>query len=50
MARSVVPEAMLSTANRIDRPEQDFWVYSFLIPKSPLTDAGTKDCRHRLEA
>ena len=36
MARTVVPEAMLSTANRIDRPEQDFWVYSFLIPKSPL--------------
>jgi hypothetical protein len=36
MARSVVPEATLSTTNRIDRPEQDFSVYSFLIPKSPL--------------
>ena len=36
MARSVVPEATLSTADRLDRPEQDFFVYSFLIPKSPL--------------
>ena len=36
MARSVVPEATPTTANRIDRPEQDFSVYSFLIPKSPL--------------
>jgi hypothetical protein len=36
MARSVVPDAMLSTATRIDRQEQDFWVYSFLIPKSSL--------------
>ena len=36
IARSVVPEAKLSTADRIDRTEQDFSVYSFLIPKSPL--------------
>ena len=42
MASSVVPEAILSHASRIDRPEQDVYVYSFNIPRSPLLIPATK--------
>jgi hypothetical protein len=39
---SVAPEAILSHASRIDRPEQDVYVYSFNISRSPLVMPATK--------
>ena len=42
MAASVSPNAILRSVTRIDRPEQDFSLYDFIIPPSPLVIPGAK--------
>ena len=39
---SVAPEAKLSHASRIDQPQRDVYVYSFIIPRSPLLMPAAK--------